>query len=347
MTLLMLVALAVGCGGGGSHGHENPPPGGSFTATPVFEGVNFPSALRFAPDGRLFFTELNTGQVRVAQGTQILAAPFATLPVATNGEQGALGLALDPQFGTNGFVYVCYTDVNQNCNRMVRFTDSGNVGGAMTVIVDDLPINTNHNGGRIGFGPDGKLYITIGDNQNPGNSQNPSVLPGKLLRFNPDGSIPADNPVPGSPMYALGLRNPFGLAFQPGTGSPFLSENGPGCDDELNRITAGGNYGWRPDQPCNDQEPGFTLPLARFNPTIAPTGTTFSTSDNYGFNGSLLMTSFNDGALRLFTLSGGAVASQQTLLTGIDGGLLDVTQAPDGSIYFCGTDTIYRLTMTD
>ncbi|WP_158409307.1 PQQ-dependent sugar dehydrogenase [Fimbriimonas ginsengisoli] len=338
----ILLLLGIGCGGSG--GGSQTPTGRTFAAVPVIESVDTPSCLRFAPDGRLFFTELTTGRVRVASGFSLSATPFTTLPVATAGEQGALSMAFDPQYNTNHFVYFCYTDAGAGCDRVVRFTDSANVGTAETVIVDRLPIAGNHNGGRIGFGADGKLYVTIGENGNPANSQNPNVLPGKILRYNPDGTVPGDNPVAGNPMWALGLRNSFGLAFQPGTGTPFVSENGPGCDDEINRIVKGANYGWRPDQPCNDHDSAFVMPLARFNPTIAPTGIAFSTSDAYGFAGGLVMGSYNDGTLREFSISGSAITSQQVLVTGL-GHLFDVTEGPDGFLYLASSDKIYRLTI--
>jgi len=339
-VLLAVAALALSsCGGGGG---SSSPVTGTFTAVPVYQDLDTPSSLRFAPDGRLFFTELSSGNVRIADGGSVLATPFATLPVATSGEQGLLSLAFDPNFSSNHFVYFCYSDSNVTKNRVVRFNASSNVGTNETVIVDGLPIAGNHNGGRIGFGSDGKLYVTIGENGNPANSQDTSVLPGKVLRYNPDGTIPADNPVAGNPMWTMGLRNSFGLAFQPGTGTPFVSENGPGCDDEVNRIVKGGNYGWRPDQPCNDADSAYIQPLVRFNPTIAPTGICFSSTDKYGFAGSLLMTSFNDGVLRAFSISGGAVTAQKELLTGM-GSLFDVTESFDGTIYIAGGNAIYRL----
>lgn len=334
--------LVFGCGGGSSH--SGSPVGKTYQATPVYRNLETPSALRFAPDGRLFYTELQTGRIRVISANgNLLDPPFATVPVQTDGEQGLLGLALDPDFSTNRFVYVCYTDSDHHDDRIVRFTDNGSTGSNETVIVQGLPIAGNHNGGRIAFGADGKLYMTIGENGDPANSQNPSVLPGKILRFNSDGTIPADNPVDGNPMWALGIRNSFGIAFQPGTGALYESENGPSCDDEINRIVKGGNFGWRPDQPCNDHDAGFIQPLIRFNPTIAPTGVAFVTSPNLALDQTLLMTSYNDGTLRAFDVSGGSIQNSRVLVSSVDGGLYDVAQGPDGTVYFSGNSAIYRL----
>ncbi|MEZ0325818.1 MAG: sorbosone dehydrogenase family protein [Fimbriimonas sp.] len=317
---------------------------GGYSAIPLFTGLAVPSNIRFAPDGRLFYTELNTGNVRVIQNGQVLPTPFASLPTSQEGEQGVLGLALDPAYTTNKFVYVCYTDLNLLKNRVVRFTDVANVGTNMRVIVDNLPITQNHNGGRIAFGPDKRLYVTTGDNRNSSNSQNTASISGKILRYTALGAPAPGNPIDGNPMWALGLRNPFGLAFRPGTSIPYASENGPSCDDEINRIVKGGNYGWRPSQPCGDTDPAYRKPLKRYTPCIAPTGVTFSSSDFYAIRGSFLMCSLNDAALRLYSLAdNGSILSQKVILSGLDGGLLDVTEAPDGQIYLCGFSTIFRL----
>ena len=231
--------------------------------------------MAFAPDGRLFFNELDTGNVRVIENGVLLSQPFANLPVAIAGERGLIGLAFDPQFTSNGFVYVLYSDIS-GVQRVAQFNDFNSVGMNRLFIVDDLPSTSNHNGGNIGFGQNGQLYITLGDSTDPANSQNENSLAGKILRYNSDGSIPSDNPFGvGNPAFNLGLRNSFDFAFHLQTGTIYASENGPNCDDELNRIIAGGNYGWRPDQPCGDTDPTFIAPLMRFNPVIAPTGVTF------------------------------------------------------------------------
>jgi glucose/arabinose dehydrogenase len=347
LTFLLVLLGASGCGGGASE--SGGPDGfetraGGFLAEPIYTHLAVPSALRFTPDGRLFYTELNSGRIRIIQDGALLPTPFAQVPTVADGEQGCLGLAVDPNFESNHYIYVCYTDSNLVKNRVVRFTDSGNIGTNQTTIVDNLPVAITHNGGRIAIGPDNRLYVTIGDNRNANNAQNTAVLPGKVLRFTLAGLPAPGNPISGSPVWAFGLRNPFGLAFRPGTSAPYVSENGPSCDDEINRIVKLGNYGWRASQPCGDTDPNYRRPIKRFNPTIAPTGITFSSTDLYGINGSLLMCSLNDGALRLFGIaSTGGIASTKVLFKDLDSGLLDVTEAPDGTIYFCGFSTIYRL----
>ncbi len=125
---------------------------------------------------------------------------------------------------------------------------------------------------------------------------------------------------------------------------PYVSENGPACDDEVNRIVKGGNYGWRASQPCGDTDPNFRRPLKRYTPCIAPTGVTFSSTDLYGIRGSLLMCGLNDASVRLYTIAdNGSISAQKVILSGLDGGLLDVTEAPDGTIYLCGFSTIFKL----
>lgn len=341
-SLVLLAMTFLACSGGSGIGSA----GGGYTLATVVFNANFPTQIRFAPDGRLFYTELKTGKVRVVINGVLQPTPFATLPVGTAGEQGLLGLAFDPNYSQNKYVYVFHTHPNPLRQRVVRFTDTANVGTSETVIVDDLPAADHHCGGRIGFGSDGKLYVTVGDVEDPANAQNNGVVAGKLLRYEPDGGIPADNPIAGNPLYAKGLRNPFGMAFHPASGRVYLSENGPNCDDELNRIVAGGNYGWRPSQPCNDNDSSYILPMERFNPPIAPSGASFYTGNELDeFTGDLFMTSFNDGALRRFRINDatGAILVEEILFAGRPGGALDVTTSPDGGLYVADSVGIYRI----
>ncbi len=156
----------------------------------------------FAPDGRLFFTEKSTGAIRILNDGKIVETPFVKLPnVDSDGEKGMLGLTLDPRFEQNHFLYLYYTHVdeetNQSLNRVVRFTDKNGIGSDMTILLDRIPANASpgvHSGGALAFGPDEKLYITVGDNYEADSAQDPSILTGKILRINRDGTIPDDNP---------------------------------------------------------------------------------------------------------------------------------------------------------
>lgn len=336
--LLLAAALSVSCGGGGG-GKGG---GGVLSPQVVASNLSFPTALRFAPNGDIIFTEKSTGNVRRISGGTLQAAPMFNVGVEPEGERGLLGLALDPDYATNKFVYIFYSKANGTGNEVLRFTDDATPGTNPTVIVPNLPSNSIHDGGRLEFGPDGKLYVTLGDIGDPANSQNNNVPTGKVLRYNSNGTIPADNPIAGNPLFSKGHRNCFGLAIDQTSGTVFVSENGPGCDDEVNRLQAGGNFGWRPGQPCGDADAGFLAPLSRFGNVIAPTGIAVGTGD---YAGSLLMGSFNDNALRQIQLSsfpGGSEASRDVIYTDSDA-IIDVTMGPDGNVYVATGSRILRL----
>jgi glucose/arabinose dehydrogenase len=225
-----------------------------FSETVVASGLSSPTAMAFAPDGRLFVTQQG-GALRVIKNGALLATPFMTLTVNSSGERGLLGLAFDPAFATNHYLYVYYTATSPAVhNRVSRFTADGDVvlAGSEVIILDlnNLSGATNHNGGAIHFGPDGKLYIAVGENATPGNSQTLANLLGKVLRINADGSIPSDNPFYGTAsgvnraIWAIGLRNPYTFAFRPGTGRLFINDVGQSAWEEIDEGVAGSNYGW-------------------------------------------------------------------------------------------------------
>ena len=208
-------------------------------------------SLQFAADGRLFFVEVNKGQVRVAQNGVLRAEPWATLDVAKGTEQGLVGLVLHPRFSENGWVYLYYAVPNKggkiDFNRVVRMTEKNGVGTDTITILDKIPadVKGSHNGGRMRFGADGKLYIGTGQaGDEPYGEPKLDGLQGKMIRLNDDGTMPADNPFAGTPVYAMGLRNPFGFDFHPQTGALYSVDNGPKGYDELDLIKPGGNYGW-------------------------------------------------------------------------------------------------------
>jgi glucose/arabinose dehydrogenase len=236
------------------------------------------TAMAFAPDGRLFVC-LQSGQVRVINKDGVLLAnPFVRLSVDSNGERGLLGVAFDPNFASNHFVYLYYTVPGSPAhNRISRFTASGNVAAAnsefVLVNLDNLSNATNHNGGAIHFGPDGKLYASVGDNANGANAQSLSNRLGKILRFNSNGTIPSDNTrsfpgIAGSTfganraIWAVGLRNPFTFAFQPGTPRLFINDVGQSTWEEINDGVAGSNYGWPiAEGPASPPNPNFRDPI--------------------------------------------------------------------------------------
>lgn len=241
-----------------------------FTET-IITGLSSPTAMAFAPDGRLFVCQ-QTGALRVIKNGALLATPFMTLSVNSSGERGLLGVAFDPNFATNNFIYVYYTVATAPIhNRVSRFTANGDVvvSGSELVILElnNLSTATNHNGGAIHFGPDNKLYVGVGENANGANAQSFSNLLGKILRINPDPAnlVPSDNPyfndagVIGinKAIWALGLRNPFTFSFQPGTGRIFINDVGEVTWEEINEGVAHSNYGW---QICEGNNCGGNTP---------------------------------------------------------------------------------------
>jgi aldose sugar dehydrogenase len=332
---------------------EEPEPPADPEVTTFIEGVSMPSSLTFTNDGRMFFNEVYDGRIRVVENSQLLDEPFALLDIAQPGgytEHGLLGLALHPGFDTNGYVYVFYTVGGAGgqpiAQRIVRFTDQDNVATDETVIVDNLPYGPRccHNGGRIAFGPDGMLYATIGDVEEPGNGQNPGTLGGSVLRYTPDGAIPDDNPFgPDNPVFAYGLRNPYGLTFHPETGDLFITENGPQGYDEVNRIVAGGNYGW-PEVQGMAGDDRFIDPIwATTTERVAPTGISIPTGAGIpALEGKVLFCMWNLSmmlALEPADDNPDEVVDQEQLPVNRN---LDVTEGPDGAIYASTNVRIYR-----
>ncbi len=285
------------------------------------------------------------------------AQPWMTLGVAEVSEAGLLGLALDPQFAQNRYVYVAYTyrtNDNRFVNRLARLREdpATNKGVMDKVLIDSVAGAPNHDGGRVKFGPDGKLYWTMGDTQNTLLSQDISSLNGKILRINPDGTIPADNPFR-SAVYSYGHRNPQGLAWQPGTGRLYATEHGPSgggvscCRDEVNLVEPGKNYGW-PTITGDQTQSGMISPIVHSgnDRTWAPGGATFVTRGPWA--GSLLFVGLRGQALYRLTFDPGdprKVQNLETLFEGQYGRLRDVAEGPDGAIYILTSNGDGRGTM--
>lgn len=332
------------------------PPSGNLSLTPMLTNLNFPTAIAQAGDGRIFFNERLTGRTRIINpGWQLAATPFCQVSVLTDTEQGLLGLALDPNFSQNKYVYIYYTAGNPLRNRVVRYTDSNGTCTGETPILDNLPANRVHNGGIIKFGPDGKLYVIIGDAANNLNSQDLTSLAGKVLRINPDGSAPSDNPFFGNSnanakkVFSLGHRNSFGLTFHEHTGDLWQTENGPQDNDEINRIISGGNYGW-PTWIGIVNKTGFIDPILAFTPVFAPTGI-ISIPNNSSvypasYQNNLLFVDFNTGKVRRIVLGGEGLSLLGSLSIGYNGGqggLLSLMLGTDGYIYVSSLSGIYRI----
>jgi glucose/arabinose dehydrogenase len=334
--------------------HNTPTPvaqvASDIKLTTVIDGVLIPMAMQFAPDGRMFFNEVSKGVVRILNADNSLREePFVRLRVAQRKEMGVLGLALHPDFATNHWVYVFYSEAkNDNGdpddNRIVRYTERDGLATERTRIISELPTGICcHNGGRIGFGHDGKLYVTLGDLNQDDRAQNPKRLNGKMLRLNDDGSIPSDNPDPSSPIFATGFRNPYGLAFHPTTGVPYITENGEVGHDEVNRIVAGGNYG-NPVAEGYAQKTGFIDPVWETGVgRIAPSGATFYTGSQMPeYQGDFFFCSYNTGDLTRMRFGGpnlDQIVAHEVLNRVC---YLDVANAPDGSLYIAGPVSIQR-----
>ena len=328
------------------------------TMQSVIAGViDFPVAMAFTPDGRLFITEKG-GNLRLIVNDELQNAPVITLPTDTLGERGLLGIAIDPDFESNHYIWLYHTAPGQGEdglpeNRVVRFTERDGVGfdPEIALVVPIQGENSGrHNGGNIHFGPDGMLYVTIGDNEIPAMSQDPNVIPGKIHRFVPGVPliIPDDNPLPNNSLYAYGLRNSFDFTFDPLSGAMLATENGPECDDEINLILPGGNYGWGPDYQCGrhqrDSEGLYDAPLHSLTP---PFGLTGIIAYEHGlieqWQGKFLYCAWNTGGMYLLTLNEARdeVVSVEQVALGNTECRTTLTVGPAGRVYYAAPGRIF------
>ena len=315
--------------------------GTRFAVEVVAQNLEIPWAMAFAPDGRMFVTE-RPGRVRVFERGQVLAAPALVLnDVAATGEGGLLGIAVHPDFATNHFVFLAYTARlagGSRETRVVRYREVGNTLGEPAVILDRVPAADIHDGARVRFGPDRKLYVTMGDTAAPPTAQDLGTLTGKILRLNDDGSVPGDNPFAGSPIFSYGHRNPQGIDWHPVTGEPWGSEHGQTGNDEINRLQPGRNYGW-PVIEADQTRAGMETPILFFSPSIAPSGASFYTGSAItGFRGNLFVGALAGQHLlrvRFEPNDPNRVAGTERLLAGRFGRIRDVVSGPDGALYLC------------
>jgi aldose sugar dehydrogenase len=308
-----------------------------FRVDTIVQSLEVPWAMAFAPDGRLFVTE-RPGRVRIlnlATSTSELALTLDD--VFAQGEAGLLGLALDPAFEQNHWVYLYYTATRASgggVNRVLRYREVSSRLVERVSILDGIPAGQIHDGGRLRFGPDDLLYVTTGDSANESLGQDLASYAGKILRLNRDGTTPRDNPF-GSPIYSSGHRNPQGLDWNPLTGDLWASEHGPTGNDEINVIRAGANYGW-PRIEGGATMPGMETPIVFYNPAIAPSGASFFRGQRIpAFAGNLFVGTLRGTHLLRLRTDGRRVVSQERLLEGRFGRIRDVISGPDGYLYFC------------
>lgn len=331
------------------------PPG--FAIAAITGGLTEPTAMALAPDGRLFVAERG-GAIRVLADDTLSPDPFATvvtdyMPMPI--ERGLLGLALDPAFASNGYAYVYYTveatETTGQHNRLSRLSSDGTVATGETILLDLPDVGPKHVGGAIHFGSDGKLYLTVGDNATPANAQALDNPFGKLLRVNPDGTIPGDNPFYTSAtglnraIWAYGLRNPFTFDVEPGSGQMLINDVGENTYEEINRGVKGANYGWPVcEGPCQPPDPTYTEPLYTYihgggaDQGCAITGGVFYDPPAPGFpseySGQYLFGDLCNGWIAQLSPAGGTV----TPFASGFGGIVDMDVGPAGDLLVLSYD---------
>ncbi len=351
-----------------------------FSQEIVVNMLASPTAMAFAPDGRIFICQ-QAGELKVVKNGTLLPNPALSLAVNSSGERGLLGIAFDPDFTNNQFIYLYYTNTAPIHNRVSKFKMNGDVVDNTVAEVELLNLETlsatNHNGGGMAFGPDGKLYIVVGDNAVSSNAQLITNRLGKVLRINTDGTIPVDNPISfagitgttsgvNQAIWSVGLRNPYTLAFQPGTGILFVNEVGQNAREEINDCTQGGlNYGWPSTEGDFTQSlfPNYTLPIYDYshgNNTsqgFAITGGTFLNSANTNYpseyKGSYFFMDFSRNWIDRLTFSAPTLAkisaplvwTNTTFASGISGSSVGLTTGTDGNLYYLsrGSGSLVRI----
>ncbi|MGB8778249.1 MAG: PQQ-dependent sugar dehydrogenase [Nitrososphaeraceae archaeon] len=305
----------------------------------IAQNLDVPWAIDIAVDNRIFFTE-KPGRLGMIHANGTLASePVVNIHTEDIGEAGLMGLALHPNFTQNHLMYVYHTYAKNGglYNKVLMLTEKNNKIVNSKIILDGIPASDSNNGGRIKFGPDGKLYVSTGDSETPELAQNTKSLAGKLLRLNDDGTIPDDNPIPESPVYSYGHRDIQGFAWHPITKKLYASEHGPAGNDEVNIIEPGSNYGW-PIEVCNHSTSSapirFETPEYCFNPEIAPSGLTIAASNKLGYQNDILFTTLRGSHLHHIDLETGI---QDNVLVGY-GRLSDIVEAHDGSLYVLTTN---------
>ncbi|MGZ8620619.1 MAG: PQQ-dependent sugar dehydrogenase [Actinomycetota bacterium] len=335
LAVIALAAVIVTVAG------ADPPAAGAGAAPeprPFLTGLAFPTNLAFAPDGRLFYTEKESGNVRVVDGGVLDPAPVATFEVTGDAERGLLGIALDPGFAVRPWIYVYYSDAASGRNLLVRFRED-RPGDAPEMLLTGLESAAGyHNGGDLAFGADGMLYASLGEAHDPTRAQDPNDLGGKIVRIAPDGSIPGDGPFgAGNAVWTFGHRNSFGLCVDPATGDLWETENGPDRDDELNLIARGGNYGW-PDVTGRSGDDRFVDPVAVFPDTVALTGCAI-------VGGTLYAGAYNDGVLYELPTRDRTSGTMRPFAS-LGSGITDVAAGPDGRLYVATSDAIWTVEPT-
>ncbi len=338
----------------------------AYKVVPFVTGLKIPWTIVFTSQNRMLVTE-REGALRLVENGKLNPKPLITFgETSHSGEEGLLGMVLDPNYETNKLLYVvvAYGKASKTVEKVVRLRDLGDSIIEDKNILDDIPAAQFHDGGTLRFGPDGKLYVSTGDALNKDNAQSMNSLSGKILRINSDGSIPVDNPFPNSPVYTYGHRNPQGFDWYPLSHVMYETEHGPSTydgppgGDEVNVIEAGNNYGW----PVVDHERhanGLIDPKILFTPAFAPASGMFYSGKvfpqfygNFFFGGLV-----GEGIMRVVVepSSPSKILSYGKLSDITVGRVRNIAQGPDGYLYFStsnldgrgkshqGDDQIFRI----
>jgi glucose/arabinose dehydrogenase len=332
--------------------------GSRIRAREVVGGLNQPVAFTFGPGRKVWYVEKSTGRIRIHDLDTDADRLFVRVPgVDGDGERGMLGIALHPRYPAKPLVYVYATRSagGRLRNQILRYRDDHGTGVGRKVLFTSVAGGSPyHNGGRIAFGPDGMLYAIVGDAHDPSNAQDTTDEDrGKIIRIEPDGDVPSDNPF-GDRVWVFGIRNSFGFAFDPQTDDLWETENGPACNDEINRIRGGENYGWGPNETCDGSSPGNTnqdgpnpvLPELFYENTIGITGIAFCEACRLGgpSEGTAFVGAVNNGEVTRIVFN-----DQRTGITSHPvvydhgSGTLSFEVGPGGRIYFSDFDGINKL----
>jgi glucose/arabinose dehydrogenase len=303
----------------------------------VASGLEVPWGVAFLPDGAILVAE-RPGRIRRIENGRLLSDPVAAVEISAGGEGGLLGLAADPDFAANRYIYLYYTAPG-GANRIERWAvaPDGRSATADRVLLDGIAASRRHDGGRLAFGPDGHLYACTGDAGTPERAQDLRDPAGKLLRVGKDGGIPADNPWPGSPAWLIGIRNCEGFDFLD-DGRVILADHGPSGEfgwrgnDEVSVAQKGDNLGWPAIKGCEARE-GMASPILAWRKAVPPGGGAIYRGDELPFRGDFLVGTLGSRHLHRIVLSGGRVARHEVYFDGDLGRIRTVIQGPDGGLY--------------
>lgn len=309
----------------------------------VVTGLEVPWGIAFLPNNGMLVTE-RLGRIRLVQNGKLHPRPIATVKVSDRGEGGLLGIATHPDFAKNRFFYIYFTASlpGKSVNRVERWrlSEDGQKATRDRIIIDNIPVARFHNGGRIRFGPDGMLYIGTGDARDPDLSQDVNSLAGKILRFTPEGQVPADNPFSDNPVYILGIRNTQGFDWiNPST--LWVSDHGPSGElgrsghDEVSVAQAGDNLGWPTVYRCESQ-PRLVPPTLTWRQALPPGGAAVYTGDAIPeWKGSFMVAGLRAEQLQRIVIDPqtGQLQHHEVYLQGQQGRLREAVMGPDGDLY--------------